>query len=271
VSEPTHDWHCWDLAKAASAHYGGDKSLHARAQHAHEIYQSSTMSALLAAVYEGTVSYGEIARHGDFGVGTFNGLDGEMLAVDGAFFHLHSDGTASVVDPSDLTPFAVVTFFRGDARRPIDQVTSRQELETIIDELVPGQNSFYPIRVEGRFRHVVTRTAARQRAPYRPLVDATADQVVSRFSDGNGTLVGFRAPDYAQGITVAGYHLHFIDAARRSGGHVFDFVLESGTLLLDEDVDLHVELSETAALVGARLAGHDLDAEITAAEGPRPG
>ena len=240
-------------------------------RHGNEVYQTSTMGALLDGVYDGDVTIRELLRHGDFGLGTFNGLDGEMLAVDGAFFHLHSDGTASVVDPSDLTPFAVVTFFRGDARRPIDQVTSRQELETIIDELVPGQNSFYPIRVEGRFRHVVTRTAARQRAPYRPLVDATADQVVSRFSDGNGTLVGFRAPDYAQGITVAGYHLHFIDAARRSGGHVFDFVLESGTLLLDEDVDLHVELSETAALVGARLAGHDLDAEITAAEGPRPG
>jgi hypothetical protein len=105
------DWHCWDLAKAASAHDAGDNSLHADHEHAHEIYETSTMSALLAAAYDGPATYGEMAGHGDFGVGTFNGLDGEMIALNGQFFHLHSDGTASVADPSDRTPFAV-TFFR---------------------------------------------------------------------------------------------------------------------------------------------------------------
>ena len=240
------DWHCWELAKAASAHYAGDNSLHADHELAHEIYETSTMSALLAAAYDGQVTYGEVARHGDFGVGTFNALDGEMVALNGQFFHLHSDGTASVADPSDRTPFAVVTFFRGDTRRAIDQVTGRQDLEAIIDQLVPAAGHFYPIRVDGRFVHIVTRTAARQSAPYRPLEQATADQVVSRFSDIDGTLVGFRAPDYAQGLTGAGYHFHFIDDARGSGGHVFDFALESGTVLVDEDVDLHVALPETA-------------------------
>jgi len=256
------DWHCSDLAKAASAHYAGDHSLHADHERAHEIYQTSTMSALMAAAYDGTVTYGEMARHGDFGVGTFNGLDGEMVALNGQFFHLHSDGAASVADPSDQTPFAVVTFFRGDTRRAIDQKTGRHELEAMIDELGPAARHFYPVRVDGRFGHIVTRTAARQAAPYRPLEQATADQVVSRFSDINGTLVGFRAPDYAQGLTGAGYHFHFIDDARRSGGHVFDFTLDSGTLLVDDDVDLHVELPEAAVVdgqpSGASLTGGTL-------------
>jgi acetolactate decarboxylase len=250
VSAPTHDWHCWDLARAASAHYAGDNKLHTDGGQAHQIYQTSTMSALRAAVYDGAVSYAEIARHGDFGVGTFNCLDGEMVAVDGQFFHLHADGTATVADPTELTPFAVVTYFRGDAGRQVDEAMSRQELEATVDELVSGQDHFYPIRVDGRFRRITTRTAARQRAPYRPLDQATADQSVSRFTDIEGTLVGFRTPDYAQGLTGAGYHFHFIDDARRSGGHAFDFVLESGVILVDEDVDLHVELPEVAAQSG---------------------
>jgi acetolactate decarboxylase len=247
VSAPTPDWHCWDLAKTASAHYAGDNRVHADRGRAHEIYQTSTMSALVAAAYDGTATYGEIAGHGDFGVGTFNGLDGEMVALDGQFFHLHSDGTATVADPTELTPFAVVTIFRGDAGLRVDEAMSRQELEVTVDELVSGQDHFYPIRVNGRFRRIDTRTAARQSVPYRPLVQATANQVVSRFTDIEGSLVGFRTPDYAQGITGAGYHFHFIDDARRSGGHAFDFVLESGVILVDEDVDLHVELPEGAA------------------------
>jgi acetolactate decarboxylase len=250
VSAPTHEWQCWDLATAASVHYAGDNRLHADRRQAHEIYQTSTMSALQAAVFDGTVTYGEIAGHGDFGVGTFNGLDGEMVAVDGQFFHLHSNGTATEADPTELTPFAVVTYFRGDTGRPVDQAMRRQDLEATVDELVSGRDQFYPIRVDGRFRRIATRTAARQRPPYRPLAQATADQVVSRFSDIEGTLVGFRTPDYAQGITGAGYHFHFIDDARRSGGHAFDFVLESGVILVDEDVDLHVELPESAVRRG---------------------
>jgi acetolactate decarboxylase len=248
MSGPTQDWHCGELAQAASAHYGGDNSLYAQRDQAHEVYQTSTMSALVAAAFDGTVTYGEIAAHGDFGLGTFNGLDGEMVAVDGQFFHLHADGTASMADGSDLTPFALVTFFRGDVRRPVDAVTTRQELEATVADLMRGERDFYPIRVDGRFRQIVTRTAARQSPPYRPLDQATTDQVVSRFNDMDGTLVGFRAPDYAQGISGAGYHFHFIDDARRSGGHAFDFELERGTLLVDDDGDLHVELAGAAAL-----------------------
>jgi acetolactate decarboxylase len=247
VSAPTHDWQCRELATAASVHYAGDNKLHADRGQAHEIYQTSTMAALLAAVYDGTVTYGEIAGHGDFGVGTFNGLDGEMVAVDGQFFHLYADGKATVADPTELTPFAVVTFFRGDTGRPVDRAMSRQDLEATVDGLVSGQDHFYPIRVDGRFRQIATRTATRQRPPYRALAEATANQVVSRFSDIEGTLVGFRTPDYAQGMTGAGFHFHFIDDARRCGGHAFDFVLESGEILVDEDADLHVELPEAGA------------------------
>ena len=35
-------------------------------------------------------------------------------------------------------------------------------------------------------------------------------------------MLGFRFPAYAEGIEVAGYHLHFISDDRARGGHVLD-------------------------------------------------
>ena len=78
---------------------------HAMAAHrcGREVYQTSTMGALLDGVYEGDVTTRELLRHGDFGLGTFNRLDGEMLVLDGVCYQLRGDGV------SDL---------RGSARSP---------------------------------------------------------------------------------------------------------------------------------------------------------
>lgn len=54
-------------------------------RHPHEIFQLSTINALLEGVFDGNMSYGQLKQHGDFGIGTFNGLDGEMIAFDAAF------------------------------------------------------------------------------------------------------------------------------------------------------------------------------------------
>ena len=58
---------------------------------AHEIFQSSTINALLEGVYNGDLTYGELRQHGDFGLGTFNALDDERVALDGESFQVKSD------------------------------------------------------------------------------------------------------------------------------------------------------------------------------------
>jgi acetolactate decarboxylase len=79
---------------------------------ASEVYQISTISSLLAGGYDGDTTVGELIRHGGFGLGTFNGVDGEMMVVDGEVFRGTIDGRAHVVAPSELTPFAVVVPLR---------------------------------------------------------------------------------------------------------------------------------------------------------------
>jgi acetolactate decarboxylase len=68
-------------------------------------------------------------------------------------------------------------------------------------------------------------------------------------------------------MTVAGYHLHFLDDSRTVGGHVLDFRLSSGRITLDRDADLHVEMPTSDAFLAAHLdGGQDLDARVDAAE-----
>lgn len=64
----------------------------------HDIYQTSTMLALLDGLYDGVVAFEELQKHGDFGIGTFDQLNGEMIAFDGEFYHLLPDGTAHRVN-----------------------------------------------------------------------------------------------------------------------------------------------------------------------------
>src|SRR5262249_1365537 len=77
----------------------------------HTLYQVSTSTALVEGVYEGAVRIGNLREHGDLGLGTFENLDGEMVAVDGQFFHVRSDGSARECRDDELSPFAVVTRF----------------------------------------------------------------------------------------------------------------------------------------------------------------
>ena len=90
------------------------------------VYQTSTMSALLNGVYDGDTTIADLLRRGDFGLGTFNRLDGEMVILDGICHHLRSTGAATVAAPDDRTPFAVVTTFLPDITLSVAHPLDRQ-------------------------------------------------------------------------------------------------------------------------------------------------
>src|SRR4051794_15612749 len=96
--------HCFHFLQTTLAHLAPGKRLHHDAARGHEIYQTSVMSAVMDGLYEGSVTIGELARHGDFGVGTFNALDGEMVALDGQFYRLTDTGEVTRASADQLTP-----------------------------------------------------------------------------------------------------------------------------------------------------------------------
>src|ERR687894_1559995 len=84
--------------------------------------------------------------------------------------------------------------------------------------------------------------------PYPPLVEVVKNQPTFELRDVAGSLVGFRFPDYAQGLNVSGYHFHFITADRSAGGHVLGCTLTRGELRVDREADLRLELPSGVGL-----------------------
>jgi len=239
-----------------------------RALDRHEVFQTGTMGALLDGIYDGDCSVEHLLTRGDFGVGTFNALDGEMLLLDGTCYRLSSDGSVGPSASSVQTPFAVVTRFEAHVEQRIDEPLPQEEVRDLLVSLTPSDNYLYAYRIRGDFAFVRTRTVARQSPPYRRLVEVTKGEPVQMFSHLSGDIVGFRTPVFQQGIGIAGDHAHFIDEPRTQGGHVLDFSLTRGTLEVCIGTDLHLELPRTVAFERADLDDDPVerDAEVTATE-----
>jgi len=222
---------------------------------AHVLFQASTIGALLEGAFEGDLSFAELSERGDLGLGTLNRLDGEMVALDGEFFRADVAGRLSPVEPEERTPFAVVTRFEPtlDERLPGEK-RPHAELLGRLDGLIPAGATSCAVRLDGRFPLVRARSVPAQRPPYRPLSEVVAEQSVFELRDVEGTMVGFRFPAYAEGIEVAGYHLHFASADRTRGGHVLDSRSEELRVRIDPDDDLHIELPPRVDLADPDLA-----------------
>jgi acetolactate decarboxylase len=236
-----------------------EQDLHAEREH-HVLFQASTIAALLDGAYDGDLTFAELAEHGDLGLGTLNGLDGEMIALDGRFYRADVDGRVGEVAASERTPFAVVTSFEPEVDAALGGPLTHAELLAALDELAPDGATSCAVRLDGRYELVRARSVPRQRPPYRPLTEVVSEQHVFDLRDVAGTMLGFRFPGYVEGIEVCGYHLHFISEDRGRGGHVLDSRSTGLRARLDPSSELHIELPP-----GVDLADPDLAAETHAA------
>ncbi|HEY5709460.1 MAG TPA: acetolactate decarboxylase [Solirubrobacterales bacterium] len=230
-----------------------EEELHAERE-AHVLFQASTIAALLEGAYDGDLSFAELAEHGDLGLGTLNGLDGEMIALDGRFYRADVDGRVGEIDGAARTPFAVVTRFEPTVDERIEGPLDHERLLSRLDALIPAGTPSCAIRLDGHFDLVRARSVPGQSPPYRPLAEVVGEQHVFELAGVSGTMLGFRFPDYAEGIEVGGFHLHFVDEARERGGHVLGSRSNGLQARLDPSNDLHVELPPGIALGDPGLA-----------------
>ncbi len=185
------------------------------------IYLCAPVNALVEGIYEEKIPFTQIKKHGDFGLGTFDDLDGEMVMVDGQIFRITADGHVHQVDEQELTPFACVTFYSPSSHDEVYSELSYTGFQDWLGQLLPSPNIFYAIRVEGRFASMRVRSVPKQEN-YRPLAEVAEDQTVFTFSDIEGSLVGFFTPAFMASVNVPGLHLHFLSVNRQKGGHLLE-------------------------------------------------
>ncbi|HFE0746135.1 TPA: acetolactate decarboxylase, partial [Streptococcus agalactiae] len=46
-----------------------------------KLFQYSTLSSLMAGLYKGSLTIGELLTHGDLGIGTVHMIDGELIVL----------------------------------------------------------------------------------------------------------------------------------------------------------------------------------------------
>ena len=186
------------------------------------IYQYSTLEALLAGVYDGEKTFADLAMRGDLGLGTFNALDGEMVAIGGRFYQVRADGKVLPAAAQWKSPFANLAFFRPEQRLKIEKAMTLDKLRDFMDRRLPSLNFFYAFHISGLFARIKTRSVPAQKHPYPPLTAVVKHQSVWNYENIKGDVVGFRFPPYVKGLNVTGYHLHFLDQTRQKGGHLLD-------------------------------------------------
>ncbi|RPI36907.1 MAG: acetolactate decarboxylase [Methanoregulaceae archaeon] len=230
------------------------------------LYQVSTIDALMQGVFDGVQPVGEIRKHGDFGIGTFDALEGEMIVLDGIVYQAKADGHIYRAADSQTTPFATVTSFDRDLATSTNSPMNLTVFSSTMATLLPSGNMVYAVRMQGTFPSLKVRAIPAQDKPYPTLAEASANQSVYTYNDSTGTVVGFYTPVFFKGLNVAGYHLHFISEDRKTGGHILDLIVpENTTVEYDITPAFTMVLPTSGDFTGVDLS-HDLSGDLAKIE-----
>lgn len=197
------------------------------------LYQHGTLGTLMAGLLEGTATIQEILEHGDSGLATLTGSDGEVIFIDGKAFHANAQNEFTQLTGKERTPFATITYFHAHHTFKSANQTAQQVLDNVRSQM-RSQNAFSAVKIKGTFKQVKVRMMPGQTPPYRRLIESAQRQPEYTRRDISGTLIGFYTPELFHGIGAGGFHIHFVDDARTFGGHVLDFHIEEADVEIQD-------------------------------------
>jgi acetolactate decarboxylase len=209
------------------------------------LYTAGHASAFIGGLYDAVYPYSKVLKHGDFGLGAPDKLDGEVLILDGKIYQTQSTGKTFEVNPKELTPFAVVNFFERQKTAKTVKKLTKNDLFSYLDSLLSNKNGIYAIKITGSFNSVKTRAFPPVTKPYLPLADMLSLQHFFTFQNVKGTLVGYRIPAFMDGPNITGYHFHFLSDDKKNGGHIIDLLTGEITIEVDQLDSFLVDIPQT--------------------------
>jgi acetolactate decarboxylase len=215
------------------------------------VYLSSPADAMMKGIYEENATIGEVKLHGDFGLGTFNDLDGEMVLLDGVAYQIQTDGQTRVVEDEVETPFSCVTFFDPASVEKVDEELDHQGFTALLDRIIPSENMFYAIRIDATFRMLKMWSVPKQ--PHHGNIMEVRPAMFT-FCDVDGTLAGFYTPKFLKALCLPGFHFHFLTGDRGHGGHLKECTLSNARISVQFVSRLELDLPSTFDFMTTELA-----------------
>ncbi|MFC2084489.1 acetolactate decarboxylase [Bacteroidota bacterium] len=206
------------------------------------LFQYSTKNRFMNKEYIGEVTYDELKSYGDFGLGTFNEINGEMICLDGVFYRIDASGRVENANLNEKSPYAVLKFFKTDQKTKFNGYKSLESIKSEISNFISDTSRPIAIKIFGKFRYVKTRSVHKQKPPYQSLDQIVKNQVISEYHNSTGTLVGFWFPEYFEGVNFSQFHFHFITKDKSGGGHLLDCEAEDIIIELDYPVEIIVKI-----------------------------
>ena len=205
------------------------------------LYQYGIIDGLLAGVFDGDLTIGSLKKKGDFGIGTFNHADGEMIVLNDTAYKVKFDGTVQTIGDADSTPLGMVKYFTPDTILYLKGNLNYDSVQHQISSLLNG-NSMYAIKMSGVYNALTARAAAPGIPPYPTLSNLLkTNQHLFNFTNTRGDCIGFLLPPYMAKTNVPGFHFHYLAADKKSGGHVFAFTANSLRIEIDEIKSFYIE------------------------------
>jgi len=192
------------------------------------IYQYSTYPDLDKGNYSGFVSVDSLKASGDFGIGTLDHINGELIVLEGDVFQVLVTGEVVTPPDSALSPFATVCFFEGDNQFVSKmQIRTYDSLKIMLDNYTNSKTQPVAFRIDGFYNSITLRSVPAQSKPYPVLSNVITQQKVFNHSNISGTMVGYWFPSNYSNIQAVGYHFHFISDDETIGGHVLNCSVET--------------------------------------------
>ncbi|MFW0735629.1 acetolactate decarboxylase [Flavobacterium sp. T12S277] len=200
------------------------------------LFHYSVMDALRNGVYTGELTIGELAKKGNFGLGTYNYLDGEMIVLDGIFYRVDASGLIGVAANSREIPFGSVAFFKADTTFELANIKDIEELQNEVIKRLPSVNKPYAVRIECEFENITVGGARRlDENETTGLAELMKTRPLYPKEHISGTMVGFYNPPYFSAIDLSPFHFHFISRDRKYGGHLMSGKLTTATIKVSID------------------------------------
>ncbi|QEH61484.1 acetolactate decarboxylase [Spiroplasma chinense] len=208
-----------------------------------KLFQYSTITSLMHGNYDGEINFKDFKTKGDFGLGTFEGLDGEMIVLDKNFYQTQMDGSLSVINESYTSPFLSICNFVEDEKMELNGLN----VDQVMEEIEKGETSkIIAIKIEGEFETITTRSVKKQEKPYKKMFEIKDVQQTVTFENNKGTIVGFYTPKYLNTVGVEGVHFHYVTSELTSGGHVLEFKMKNAILTKSYIDEIELKLGKAS-------------------------